>query len=128
MPLCWAHAEYLTLVRSRKDGIGFDCVPPVRRRYIEQREASKTEIWTLAHQPRCIRRGKILRIILGSQATVQWTADNWGTRNKLSTQDSCLDCWFADLPTQEYPVGTRILFTFISQSVPQEREFSVEIA
>src|SRR6185503_12311424 len=24
MPLCWAHAEYVTLVRSRKEGVGFD--------------------------------------------------------------------------------------------------------
>ena len=24
MPLCWAHAEYLTLVRSRKDAVCFD--------------------------------------------------------------------------------------------------------
>ncbi|PWU13483.1 MAG: glucoamylase, partial [Verrucomicrobia bacterium] len=33
MPLCWAHAEYLTLVRSRKDGVGFDLIPPVQQRY-----------------------------------------------------------------------------------------------
>jgi GH15 family glucan-1,4-alpha-glucosidase len=29
MPLCWAHAEYVTLVRSHKDGVCFDRIEPV---------------------------------------------------------------------------------------------------
>ncbi len=37
MPLCWAHAEYLNLVRSHKDGIGFDCVPLVKQRYADNK-------------------------------------------------------------------------------------------
>ena len=28
MPLCWSHAEYISLVRSRHDGVCFDRVEP----------------------------------------------------------------------------------------------------
>jgi len=33
MPLCWAHAEYISLVRSAHDGVCFDRVEPVFQRY-----------------------------------------------------------------------------------------------
>jgi hypothetical protein len=39
MPLCWAHAEYLCLVRSRADGVPFDRVAPAYERYVNQRTA-----------------------------------------------------------------------------------------
>src|SRR5439155_3314711 len=69
MPLCWAHAEYLTLVRSRKDGAIFDCPRPVQERYSRNQPENRVEIWTLAHQPPCLRAGKALRVITSSSAT-----------------------------------------------------------
>jgi glucoamylase len=32
-PLCWAHAEYIKLLRSIRDGQVFDVIPPVAARY-----------------------------------------------------------------------------------------------
>ena len=54
MPLCWAHAEYVTLVRSHKDGVCFDRIEPVYQRYAKARTESKIDMWTLAHQPQRI--------------------------------------------------------------------------
>jgi glucoamylase len=34
MPLCWSHAEYICLVRSRHDGVCFDRVEPAFQRYV----------------------------------------------------------------------------------------------
>src|SRR5438874_1770354 len=34
MPLCWSHAEYVALVRSRHDGVCFDRVESAFRRYV----------------------------------------------------------------------------------------------
>jgi glucoamylase len=34
MPLCWSHAEYISLVRSRHDGVCFDRVEPAFQRYV----------------------------------------------------------------------------------------------
>jgi len=56
MPLCWAHAEYVILVRSHKNGVSFDRIEPVYQRYVEAVTGSKTEMWTLAHQPSATSR------------------------------------------------------------------------
>jgi glucoamylase len=57
MPLCWAHAEYLTLLRSRKDGFCFDRIPAVYQRYVQARTQSRVVIWTRSHQVRRIGKG-----------------------------------------------------------------------
>ena len=44
MPLCWSHAEYLSLVRSRRDGVVFDRVEPSYQRYVAQPIPSSYEI------------------------------------------------------------------------------------
>ena len=40
MPLAWAHAEYIKLLRSRQDGEVFDRVGPVWSRYGAPRESA----------------------------------------------------------------------------------------
>ena len=50
MPLCWSHAEYISLVRSAHDGVCFDRIEPVHERYVVQKTGSSIEMWTLAHQ------------------------------------------------------------------------------
>jgi glucoamylase len=63
MPLCWAHAEYVSLVRSHKDGVCFDRIEPVYQRYAKDRTDSKIEMWTLVYQSQRIPQGRTLRII-----------------------------------------------------------------
>ena len=41
MPLCWSHAEYISLVRSRHDGVCFDRVEPAFQRYVLQSGAER---------------------------------------------------------------------------------------
>src|SRR6266487_3767152 len=64
MPLCWSHAEYVSLVRSRHDGVCFDRVEPAYQRYVVNPVGNRYEIWSLRHPLRRISRSKILRIIL----------------------------------------------------------------
>jgi glucoamylase len=112
MPLCWSHAEYVSLVRSCHDGVCFDRVEPAYQRYVANRAQSRYEIWTLRHLLRNVPRGKILRIILVEEATVVWSTDNWARTNKSQTihQDG-LNLWFADFPTAEWTVGSVFAFT-----------------
>ena len=128
MPLCWAHAEYLTLVRSCKDGAGFDCISPVRERYVEHPVQSRAELWTLAHQPPRLRRGKILRVVTAAPAMVRWSADRWGTVRDEPARESGWGCWFADLPTEQLPAGTKVVFTLRWEENWQGRDYLVEIA
>jgi hypothetical protein len=41
MPLMWAHAEYLKLLRSTADGVVFDLIPEVAERYDESKFANR---------------------------------------------------------------------------------------
>ena len=79
MPLCWSHAEYISLVRSRHDGVCFDRVEPAFQRYVANPVQSRHEIWTLRHPLRRVPRGKTLRIILAAEATIVWSTDGWYT-------------------------------------------------
>ena len=58
MPLCWSHAEYVSLVRSRHDGVCFDRVEPAFQRYVANPVPSRYEIWTLRHPLRRVPTGQ----------------------------------------------------------------------
>jgi len=112
MPLCWAHAEYMSLVRSRHDGICFDRIEPVYQRYAKTGKGSKIEIWSFAHQPQQITNGKRLRIITEQAAKIHWSFDGWATTNDLETRDTGLGLHWADLPTDKLSEKTKLVFTF----------------
>ncbi len=128
MPLCWAHAEYVTLVRSHKDGVCFDRIESVYQRYAKAGTGSRIEMWTLAHQSRRIVPGKTLRIITETAVTIHWSFDAWATANDLETRDAGFGCWFGDLPSEELQAGTRIVFTLRWQERWEGKDFQVEIA
>lgn len=127
MPLCWAHAEYVTLVRSRHDGVCFDRIEPVYQRYAKAGMGSKLEMWTFAHQPPRIAKGKGLRIITEQAAKIHWSFDGWATAADTETRETGLGCWFADLPTVNLPPGARALFTFLWKEGWEGKDFSVAI-
>src|SRR5205085_171436 len=127
MPLCWAHAEYVTLARSRKDGVGFDRIAPVYERYAVKKTAGKIEMWTFAHQPPRIVQGRSLRLITQAPATVHWTFDGWETVNDTEMADSGLGCWFADLPAASLTPGAKVSFTFRWNEKWEGRDFVVEV-
>jgi glucoamylase len=113
MPLCWSHAEYVSLVRSRHDSVCFDRVQPAFQRYVVNPVKSQHEIWSLRHPLRRVARGKVLRIILAADATIVWSTDVWAHTNKSdATHESGLNLWFADFPTKHWPAGTPFTFTF----------------
>src|SRR5438876_508254 len=113
MPLCWSHAEYISLVRSRHDGVCLDRVEPGFKRYVLQPVKSKYEIWSLRYPLRRVSRGKILRIIVASEATIVWSMGEWARTNLLDTiHESRLNLWFADFPTADWPSGSVFAFTF----------------
>ena len=113
MPLCWSHAEYVSLVRSRRDGVGFGRIEPAYQRYVANPVKSRYEIWSFRHPIRRMARGKILRIIIDADATIVWSADEWATNTRTDApKETVLNLWFADLPTSDQKAGSVIQFTF----------------
>jgi glucoamylase len=113
MPLCWSHAEYVALVRSRRDGVCYDRVEPAFQRYVLNPVQNQYEIWSIRHPLRLVPRGKILRIIVAAEATILWSMNDWARTQRLETShESELNLWFADFPTAEWPQGSAFAFTF----------------
>src|SRR6266516_4266018 len=116
MPLCWSHAEYIALVRSRHDGICFDRVESAFRRYVLNPSPRRYEIWSLRYPVQHVYRGKILRIILAAAATIVWSTNDWARTERLdATHESELNLWYADFATAEWPQGSALAFTVFWQ-------------
>jgi hypothetical protein len=75
MPLMWAHAEYIKLLRSAMDGQVFDVIPVVADRYQGKKGREDLEIWKPVRQVSRIGPGqtfvsKLQRQNLTRSATV----------------------------------------------------------
>ena len=85
VPLVWAHAEYLKLLRSALDGKVFDRIDPVFERYCEpegrSRKRTNLEIYTRRRPIQRIAAGSTLRILDEQRFEVVWSVDGWKTTN-----------------------------------------------
>jgi glucoamylase len=130
MPLVWAHAEYVKLLRSLKDGRIFDMPAQTMRRYQVEKTGSPHCFWRFSQKVRKMQAGKILRIEALASCSVHWSSDGWRGVNDFESLDSGLGVHFADLPTAGLPVGAAIVFTFHwSQADRWEgTDFTVDVA
>jgi glucoamylase len=131
MPLCWSHAEYVSLVRSAHDGVCFDRVEPAFQRYVVNPVKSLHEMWSVRHSIRQMPPGQVLRLIVAADATIVWSANGWASTNQSdSTPISALGVWFADLPTEACPDGSVIEFTFFWKEAQrwEGRNYSVAVS
>lgn len=111
MPLCWAHAEYLTLRRSLVEGRVFDTPPQTVQRYQQERRVAEYHLWRLDDQHRQLSVGKRLRIVLPAAASLHWSLDGWATVHDAPTRDTGLGVHAVDLDTTTLGAGARIDFT-----------------
>jgi glucoamylase len=112
MPLVWAHAEYLKLRRSLRDGTVYDLPPQTRQRYVVERVRSPLALWRFNHKTQSMAAGRRLRIQTLAAAMVHWSADGWRSSNDVDTRDTGLGEFFVDLPTDALAPGAEIVFTF----------------
>jgi glucoamylase len=100
IPLAWAHAEYIKLVRSIADRRVFDVIEPVRARYATGKPTGRAplEIWSMKRPVASIGRGSRLRIIAGAPFTLRWTSNEWHDQHEAAGSATRLGVWFADVP------------------------------
>ena len=111
MPLVWAHAEHLKLLRSLHDGRLFDLPPQTIQRYLVNKIESPYQIWRFNHKIRSVAAGNILRIETLSPAVIHWSADDWTTSLDNATHDTGLALHVADLATASLAAGGQVKFT-----------------
>jgi glucoamylase len=112
MPLVWAHAEYVKLLRSLHDGRVFDTPPQTVERYIKSKTSSTCAVWRYNHRTRSLPAGKSLRVELLAPALIHWSADGWRTTQDTETRDTDLGVYVAELPVTKMKAGQSLSFTF----------------
>ena len=112
MPLVWAHAEYVKLLRSLRDGRVFDTPPQTVERYVTGRQGTALHPWRFNHRCRTLPVGRTLRVEVLAPAVVRWTLDGWHTAHDTATRDVGLGVHLVDLPTGAVPAGGAVDFTF----------------
>ena len=112
MPLVWAHAEYLKLRRSLRDGRLFDLPPQTVQRYLKEKTVSPRMTWRFNHKLRSMPPGKSCASRRWLRPSFIGAADDWKTCQDIKTHDVGLGIHIADLPTEALPEGKQIKFTF----------------
>ncbi|HEV2575834.1 MAG TPA: glycoside hydrolase family 15 protein [Acidobacteriaceae bacterium] len=106
-PLCWAHAEYLKLLRSVTDGHIFDRISIVEERYgvpKEQRKfQSRMEIFRTTRPISAMVCSGTLRVIDPEPFHLIWTTDNWATTTRTAAEPVDSFGSFADVTAPELP-------------------------
>nr|BAL55126.1 glycosyl hydrolase [uncultured Acidobacteriota bacterium] len=111
MPLMWAHAEYIKLLRSTADGQVFDLIAVVADRYLTGRARKDLEVWKPNRQVRWVSPGQVLRIQAPSPFRLRWTVDEWRTVQDTDSRPSGLGIYFVDIPVAEGQ-SAPVRFTF----------------
>ena len=97
MPLVWAHAEYIKLVRSTADGRVFDVIPEVAEFFLGERKRTPIEVWKFNRQPRTVETGARLRILATTPFRLRATTDEWRTNNDIDSIATRLGQHYVDL-------------------------------
>jgi glucoamylase len=128
MPLMWAHAEYVKLLRSTRDGTVFDFIPAVAQRYQRGRRRPP-EVWKFNRQPRSVPAGAVLRVQASAPFMLHWTLDEWQHATDSRSCGTVLGIEFVDLAIPVTQRG-KLRFTFFWPETGswEGRDFDVECA
>jgi glucoamylase len=128
MPLMWAHAEYIKLLRSARDGKVWDLIPDVAKRYLGPRaNRSQFEIWKPMRQVKRVQRGFVFRVQAPGSFRLHWTVDEWQTVQDTDSSGTILGVEYVDIPTAS---ASRIRFTFFWRATEswEGRDYEVEVS
>ncbi len=132
MPLMWAHAEYVKLLRSTADGKVYDLIPEVAARYLGARPTTRKrfEVWNPNRQVRFMKRGEILRVLGMAPFTLHWAADDWKTVEDTKSIRTALGVDYVDIPSTIAKSGTCFHFTFLWMETNkwEGQDFAVTVA
>ena len=130
MPLMWAHAEYIKLLRSVRDGRLSDLIVDVADRYLGGRaDRQLFEVWKFTRQVRSVKRGYVLRIQVPASFRLHWSDDEWQTVKDTPSSATTLGVAFADIPilaAQRTPI--RFTFFWMARGSWEGRDYLVSVA
>jgi glucoamylase len=128
IPLMWAHAEYVRLLRSMIDNKIFDRVDTVAARYCNDNPRPVIEIWKINRQVRKVPAGALLRVLASSPFVLHWSDDEWRTTRDTSSTPTALGIEYVDIQldaAQKAPI--RFTFKWPVSNEWQGVDYAVEV-
>ena len=128
IPLMWAHAEYVRLLRSRVDNKVFDRIDTVAARYCNDNPRPVIEIWKINRQVRKVPAGALLRVLASSPFVLHWTDDEWRTPRDSGSTPTALGIEYVDIQidaAQKAPL--RFTFKWPTTNEWQGADYAVEV-
>jgi len=128
MPLMWAHAEYIKLLRSVADGDVFDLIPIVAERYLKSRGRKDLEIWKPIRQVRQVSVEQTLRIQAPRPFQLHWSRNDWQSAEDIGSTSTPLGIHFVDIPiaaTQRASI--RFSFLWLDSNQWEGRDYEVAV-
>lgn len=130
MPLVWAHAEHVKLLRSIRDNAIFDMPPQTLNRYVNNKPSPAPIVWQIASKVARIASGRVLRLEFPDAARIHWSTDNWATVSDNDTKATGLGTYIFDLPAARLTDNSLVRFAIFwpGQNRWEGTDFQVEIA
>ncbi|MDL2409077.1 glucan 1,4-alpha-glucosidase [Rhizobium calliandrae] len=128
MPLVWAHAEHIKLLRSIRDGVVFDMPPQTFARYVGAKPAPAPFAWRPTAKRARMAAGRALRIELSEPALVHWSTDGWASFTDSPCRDTGFGTHICDLPTKTLGPGTIVFTLFFTEKQRWEDvDFKIDV-
>lgn len=125
VPLMWAHAEYIKLLRTVRDGAVFDILPEVADRYLKGTPRRAAHIWSFSSPALQMPRGKTLRVIAETAFRLHWRVDGW---NDVVSRSVLPSVHFADINVPTEAPAVTFTFYWIESGQWEDRDFRVDIS
>lgn len=110
MPLVWAHAEHIKLLRSLKDGMVFDRPPQPFDRYVRNTPPLAPVVWRITSGCLKIAPGRKLRLEFVEPVMARWSTDNWTSMKDSDGIATGFGTYICDLPTDNLTNGDSVVF------------------
>jgi glucoamylase len=128
MPLMWAHAEYIKLLRSAQDGKVFDLIPEVAEHFRVQRQRSNRKVWKFNRQIRGVPPGATLRIVTDRQFVLHWAIGDWSNNSDTDSAMTTIGLHYVDIPIPGDRVApVRFTFRWLDNNQWEGKDFEVAI-
>ncbi len=112
MPLAWAHAEYIKLLRSIALGHAIDRPAAAWERYRGVAPIPTRAAWRFSAPRPTIPAGRLLRIETLDPARVRCSTDGWRTWIDIDARDTTVGVWVVDVPgSDRLAPGAAVDFT-----------------
>ncbi len=130
MPLVWAHAEYVKLLRSAADKSVFDRCPEAAARYADSPAPRPArQVWKFNRQPVTVPPEATLRIVAGAEFRLRASNDDWRTAHERDSSRTGIGLHYVDLePLGRGSAAWTFTFYWLGASKWEGRNYTVRSA